>query len=91
MERKVSDLTKEIKHLQKSKGTGLEEYNARKLYDENEFLKAQLDRTSRRYMYTVKKLKKFLSFSFRKIRMSIYCIVHVERKFIIFCVLVMSN
>lgn len=55
MERKVSDLTKEIKHLQKSKGTGLEEYNARKLYDENEFLKAQLDRTSRRYMYTVKK------------------------------------
>lgn len=47
-EKKVSALTKEIKSLQKSKGTSLDEYNARKLHDENEFLKAQLDRTSRR-------------------------------------------
>lgn len=47
-EKKVSALTKEIKSLQKSKGTSSEEYNARKLYEENEFLKAQLDRTSRR-------------------------------------------
>nr|XP_034301689.1 COP1-interactive protein 1 isoform X21 [Crassostrea gigas] len=48
-EKKVSALTKEIKSLQQSKGTSSEEYNARKLYEENEFLKAQLDRTSRSY------------------------------------------
>ncbi|XP_052719869.1 uncharacterized protein LOC128191702 [Crassostrea angulata] len=48
-EKKVYALIKEIKSLQKSKGTSSEEYNARKLYEENEFLKAQLDRTSRSY------------------------------------------
>ncbi|XP_065931947.1 putative leucine-rich repeat-containing protein DDB_G0290503 isoform X2 [Magallana gigas] len=48
-DKRVSALTKEIKNLQKSKETSSEEYNARKLYEENEFLKAQLDRTSKSY------------------------------------------
>lgn len=62
-------MTKEIQKLKKSKGTSSEEYNARKLYEENEFLKAQLDRTSKRYMYTLKYLKNVLGLFLSKILM----------------------
>lgn len=39
IEKKVFVFIKEIKSLQKLKGISLEEYNVRKFYEENEFLK----------------------------------------------------